>query len=447
MRTELLVVGGGPAGYTAAIRGAERGLETVLVERDSVGGVCLNRGCIPSKALLHAADVAAAARNGNIGVEATPDIDLGRWREWTDGVVERLRAGVRRRCEDAGVRVRRGIAAFESPGRVTVSGPDAGDISFEHAVVATGSEPAALPGFDFDAGPVHDAAGLLARESVPDRLAVVGAGYIGTELATGFAKLGADVTVVEAEDRILPRFSAALVRPVERWLRRAGVAVRTGERATGWTETEGGIAVRTDSGELPADAVLVAVGREPVTDALHPEAAGLELDSDGFLETNGFRTTTESVLAVGDVRGPPLLAHAAAEEGRLAAGMAAGDAERTPGAIPEVVFSEPELAVVGRTARELRNSETDPTVGRASFRANGRAHTRNDAAGFVRVVADSGTVVGAELVGPDASELVGELALAVENELPVSALARTVRPHPTLSEAVRDAARDATGER
>jgi len=440
--TELLVVGGGPAGYTAAIRGAERGLDTVLVEKDCLGGTCLNRGCIPSKALLHAADVAADARNGAaIGVEAIPEVDLEQVGVWSDGIVERLTKGVAQRCADAGVDVRSGTAAFAGPQRVTVRGEDAGDIGFEGAVVATGSRPATLEGFDFDSNYIHDAAGLLSRSSLPERLAVVGGGYIGTELAFGFAKLGADVTLIEAEDRLLPRFPDDLVGPVEREAWRVGVDVRTGTPATGWHETDDGIAVHAGDEDIPTDAVLVAVGREPVTEGLTPGAAGIEVDPEGYLETDGFRTTNESVLAIGDVRGPPLLAHAAAEEGRLAADTLAGDAERTPGSIPETVFTDPEIAVVGRSPDEV----SEPTVGRASVRENGRAHTRNDAAGFVRVVVDNGTVVGAQLVAPEASELVGELAVAIEGELDAAALARAVRPHPTLSETVRAAARDALG--
>ncbi|MFB6156838.1 MAG: dihydrolipoyl dehydrogenase [Haloferacaceae archaeon] len=460
--TEVLVIGGGPGGYVAAIRAAQRGLDTTLVERDAYGGTCLNTGCIPSKALISAADLAHDAGSAEgMGIHADPAVDMAAMAGWKDGVVERLTGGVEKLCKANGVQLVEGTARFEDAhaARVAHGGEGQGSesVEFEHAVVATGSRPAELPALPFDAEPVLDSAGALALDSVPDRLLVVGAGYIGMELSTTFAKLGSDVTVVEALDGVLPGYEDDVARVVRGRAEDLGVDFRFGETATGWRESADGAYVVTTEGADGAetthgtDRVLVAVGRDPVTDTVGLENVGLEPTDAGFIATDDrCRTAVDHVFAVGDVAGEPMLAHKASREGVVAAEVAAGDpAAMDNRAIPSAVFTDPEVATVGMTEAEAETAGHDPVVGEMPFEASGRALTADtDPRGFVRVVADGETrfVLGGQIVGPEASELIAEVALAVEMGATLEDVGATVHTHPTLAEAVAEAVENARGQ-
>ncbi|MFB6108551.1 MAG: dihydrolipoyl dehydrogenase [Haloplanus sp.] len=458
--TEVLVIGAGPGGYVAAIRAAQRDLDVTLVERDAYGGVCLNRGCIPSKAYITAADVAHEAATAEaMGIHADPAIDLAAMREWKDGVVDRLTGGVEKLCKANGVNLVEGTARFVDDETVRVEhageGQGSETIAFEHCILSTGSRPVQLPGFDFGDDPVSSSADLLAAESVPDRLVVVGAGYIGMELSTAFAKLGADVTVVEMLDDVLPGYEDDVARVVRKRAEELGVDFHFGEGASEWRDAaDGGIVVTTETedGEestYGADRVLVAVGRVPVTDTVDVENAGLEPDEDGFLATDEqCRTEVEGIFAVGDVAGEPMLAHKASHEGIVAAEVIAGDAAALDQqAIPAAVFTDPEVATVGLTEAEAEAEGFDPVVGQMPFNASGRALTTNHADGFVRLVAsEDGFVLGAQIVGPEASELVAEPALAIEMGATLEDVAGTVHTHPTLAEATKEAAENARGQ-
>jgi len=445
--TDVAVVGGGPGGYVAALRAADAGADVTLIERDALGGVCLNHGCIPSKALLSATGLAArAGRAERMGVYADPEIRPDETRRWTDSVVRRLTRGVELLCERAEVTVVDGTATFEGPGRLRVGDET---LAFERAVLATGSRPIELPGVPFDAPGVLDSRAALELDPAPDRLVVVGGGYVGMELATVFARLGTDVAVAEMEGEVLPGFPADLAAPVRERAADAGVEVHLNHRATGHRETEGGIAVTLDGPEgereLAGDAALVAVGREPVVDTLNPSAAGLSTDERGFLPTDETQETpVDGIYAVGDVAGEPMLAHAAMHEGRVAAADATGATPVPPArAVPAVAFTDPEVATVGTTADA---ADDDALVGEFPFRASGRALAADEREGFVRVVAASdGTVIGGEVVGPDASEVIAELGLAVATAATLDEVAATVHAHPTLAEATLEAATDALG--
>jgi dihydrolipoamide dehydrogenase len=455
--TEVLVVGAGPGGYVAAIRAAQRGLEVTLVERDAYGGVCLNRGCIPSKAYSHATGVAHdAATAAEMGVHADPTVDLEELRAWKDGVVDRLTRGVQKLCRANGVTLHEGRARFRDRETVRIERPD-GDpetVAFDACVVATGSRPIELPGLPFDADPVVDASELLALSAVPDRLVVVGAGYVGMELSTVFATLGSDVTVVELLDDVLPGYEDDVSRVVRRRAESRGVAFRFGERATGWRDADGGVVVTTEdeAGEtatLDADRVLVAVGREPVSDTIDADRAGLETTDEGYVPVDEHcETPVDGIYAVGDVTGEPMLAHAASAAGIVAAETIAGESATMAGrAIPAAVFTDPEVATVGLTAAEAAEAGYEPVTGEFRFGASGRALTRGETDGFVRVVASAdGVVLGAQIVGPDAAELIAEPTLAVEMGAQLSDLATAIHTHPTLSEAVMEAAANARGE-
>jgi dihydrolipoamide dehydrogenase len=455
--TDLAVVGGGPGGYAAAIRAGQLGLDVTLVDSDGadgLGGACLHRGCIPSKALLSATGVAhRAATATEMGVHADPTVDTAETRAWTDGVVDRLAGGVERLCGRAGVDVRAGTARFADEHTLAVEGEDAGELAFERAVVATGSRPVELPGLSFDTPGVWASRDALSLDTVPDSLVVVGAGYVGLELATVYARLGTDVAVVEALDRPLPGFETDLARYVRRSLADEGVDFHFGQAATGHRATDDGVAVlaESDDGEraFVGDRVLVAVGREPVTETVAPANAGLDPGDDGFLATDErCRTGRDHVYAVGDVAGEPMLAHKATVEGVVAAADAGGgDASVADRAIPAAVFTDPEVATVGHTEAEAETAGHDPAVGEFRLGASGRALTENRPLGLARVVADAdtGRVLGGQVVGPHASEVVAQVALAVETGATVAELGRTVQAHPTLSEAVSEAAESVLG--
>jgi dihydrolipoamide dehydrogenase len=458
--TDVLVIGGGPGGYVAAIRAGQLGLDVTLVEADAYGGTCLNHGCIPSKALISAADVAhEAGHAGEMGVHADPAVDLQGMVAWKDGVVDQLTGGVEKLCKAAGVELVEGRAEFadEDTARVVHGGEGQGaeTVAFEHAVIATGSRSVEVPGFEFDGERVLSSRDALALESLPERLVVVGAGYIGMELSTAFAKLGTDVTVVEMLDGVLPGYEDDVSRVVRNRAEALGVEFRFGQAAQGWEETDEGITVLAEGedgevSEFGAEKCLVAVGREPVTDTLNLDAVDLEPDDDGFLATDDrARTDLEGVFAVGDVAGEPMLAHKAMAEGEVAAEIAAGEpAGLDYQAVPAAVFTDPEIGTVGMTEDEAREAGFDPLVGEFPLRANGRALTLEDSEGFVRVVAasDGEFLLGGQVVAPEASELVAEIGLAVEMGARLDDVAATVHTHPTLSEAVREACANALGE-
>ncbi|ADB62971.1 dihydrolipoamide dehydrogenase (plasmid) [Haloterrigena turkmenica DSM 5511] len=457
-RTDVLVVGAGPAGYTTAIRLGQLGIDATLVEADAHGGTCLNRGCIPSKAIISAASVAHEARTSEeIGITAEVDVDFEQFTRWKDRVVRRMGKAVEKLCKANNVDLVEGRAVFEDRHVARVldgDGTELERVEFDYAVLATGSRPVELPGFEYDHPSVLDAADALSLSSLPNSLVVIGAGYIGMELSTAFAKLGVDVTVVEALESMLPGFPPALVEPVESRAGELGIDCHYKQLAQDWRETDAGLVLETESAdgqdqfEHEAEAVLVAVGREPVTDTMNLDAIGLEPNNDGFLETDDqCRTDVPHVFAVGDVAGEPMLAHKGSAEGEVAAEVIAGrTASFADRAVPSVAFTAPELATVGQTVQEAEDAGHNPIQGEFPLRASGRALTTGHTDGFARIVAsEDGRVLGGQVVGPEASELIAEIALAVEQELPVEALAETIHAHPTMAESVHEASANALG--
>ncbi|MFD1565065.1 dihydrolipoyl dehydrogenase [Haloarchaeobius amylolyticus] len=470
--TDVLVIGAGPAGYVAAIRAGQLDLDVTLVEKDAYGGTCLNYGCIPSKALITATDIAhEAATAEEMGIHADPAIDLAGMVEWKDGVVEQLTSGVEKLCKANQVTLLEGTARFvdDHTARVSHSGEGQGSetLEFEHAIVATGSRPIQIPNFEYADEPVLNSRQALELDSVPDSLVVVGAGYIGMELAGVFAKLGTDVTVIEMLESILPGYDDDLKRPVKKRATDLGIDFEFGYTASEWHDRDGdGIRVvaepadqaATDGGSeqaagerltLDTDHVLVAVGRQPVSDTLAIEDAGVETNDRGFIETDARgRTSVDHIFAAGDVAGDPMLAHKGSAEGKVAAEVIAGEpAALDHQAIPAVVFTDPEIATVGMTETEAAEAGFETVTGTFPFRASGRALTTGDSDGFVKIVADEadGYVLGASIVGPEASELIAELGLAVELGATLEDVAATVHAHPTLSESVMEAAENALG--
>ena len=456
--TELLVVGGGPGGYVAAIRAAQLDVDVTLVEMDAYGGTCLNHGCIPSKAFISATDVAHDAGNAeHMGVYADPAVDMQGMVTWKDRLVRRLTKGVETLCESAGATLIEGRAEFASEQKARIvhqgEGEGAETVEFDNAVLATGSRPIELPDFSFDADPVLSSRDALALDSLPDSLLVIGAGYIGMELATVFQKLGCDVTVLEQLDEALPGYEDDVTDVIRERAADLGVDFAFGHAASEWEENGDAITVtaESDDGEESFDAekCLVAVGRQPVTDTLNLDAVDIETTESGFIETDDrARTSLDHVFAVGDIAGEPMLAHKAFREGEVAAEVIAGEpAALDYQAMPAAVFTDPEIGTAGMTEAEAEKAGFSPVVGQMPLRASGRALTLGEKEGFVRVVADedSGFVLGGQIVGPDASEMVAELTLAIEMGATLEDVAATVHVHPTLSEAVHEAVKGAAG--
>ncbi|MFB6223951.1 MAG: dihydrolipoyl dehydrogenase [Haloarcula sp.] len=467
--TDVLVIGAGPGGYVAAIRAGQLGLDVTLVEKDNYGGACLNRGCIPSKALITATSLKHDAANAEeMGIHADPTVDMTQMLSWKDDVVDTLTGGVENLCRANGVNLIQGKAEFSGENSVRIvhggEGQGSESIEFEHCIIATGSRPIQISGFEFDGEHVLSSEHALSLDSVPDELVVVGAGYIGMELATVYAKLGTDVTVVEMLDDVLPPYEDDVSQVVKSHAKSLGVEFHFGYSANEWEEADDGVVVTAspataDGGqtvgaesedlELAADKVLVAVGRQPVTDTLNLNAAGLETNDKGFIETDDrCRTDVEKIMAVGDVAGGPMLAHKGSKEGQVAAEVVAGEPSAVDyQSMPAAVFTEPEIGTVGLTQEEAEEQGFDPAVGKFSFQGSGRALTTNETDGFVRIVADepSGFILGAQTVGPEASELVAELGLAIEMGATLEDVASTVHTHPTLAEAVMEAAENALG--
>lgn len=455
--TEVLVLGAGPGGYVAALRAAHFGLDVTLVEDDAPGGTCLNHGCIPSKALLSTAELVHEPGHAEErGVYADPYVDWEESLAWMDGVVETLTGGVEQLCRAGGVDLVAGRGRFTDDHEAVVdTGDEEHAVSFEHAIVATGSRPIRLPFFPFDSDRVLTSRDVFDLDEIPDSLVVVGGGYIGLELATLFSKLGTDVTVLEMKSEVLPGWERDVSETVRGHVADLGVSFVFEEAATGCEVLVDGVEVATEDegGEQRTwrgDRVVVAVGREPVTDTAGLDGIDVATTERGFVAVDEqCQTSHEHVYAVGDVAGEPMLAHRASAEGMVAAETIAGEEASTEGmVVPAVVFTDPEVAVVGRTASEAAEDGHDVVTGRMSLGANGRALTAGRAAGFVRVVVDEGSerLLGAQIIGPHASELVGELAVAVTTDLTARDVADVVHTHPTLSEAVMEACANALGE-
>jgi dihydrolipoamide dehydrogenase len=451
---DLLVIGGGPGGYTAAIRAAQLGREVTLVERNGaagLGGVCLHVGCIPSKALIEVAS--AAHRTGELaaaGVQADGvGVSLQQFQSWRAELCARLARGIGELLARGAVRVVHGEARFNRPDRVAVHTPDDRAVFFEFrdAIVATGSRPTELRGLPFEGERVLDSTAALALTETPESVAVVGAGYIGLELGTALAKLGARVTVLEALGRVLPSVDEALTAPVLRRLRKLGVDVRLDTAAE---RIEGGDLIVTGPGgadRVAVERIIVAVGRTPNTDGLGLDAAGVPVEG-GRIPVAADMHATDRIAAIGDVVAGPALAHKATAEAVVAAEALSGlPAAFDARAIPEVIFPDPEIGAVGLTEEQARAQGMDPGVATFPLAASGRAGTLNERDGFTRIVTDRthDRIVGVHIVGPHASELIAGGALAIELLASPGDVAATIHPHPTLSESLHEAAALALG--
>jgi dihydrolipoamide dehydrogenase len=458
-QVDAVVIGSGTGGYPAGIRLGQLGIKALVIEKQHVGGVCLNVGCIPSKALIHAAKMFDKSRHlDEIGIRGlgTPEMDMAALQKWKGGVVGKLTGGVRTLLKANKTALLEGTASFVSPNTLEVARPDGSVVRVEarSVVVATGSVPIEIPGFAFDGKRVIDSTGALALEEVPRRMVVIGGGYIGLELGTVYAKLGSKVTVVEALPSLLTGVEPDCVKVVAQKLRKLGIEVILEAKATGWEDKGDRAVVHLETGggkaQLDADVILVTVGRKPVTSGFGLDRIGVKLDAKGFIVVDKQqRTSVPGVYAVGDCTPGPMLAHKATREGEVVAEVIAGKrTEMDVRTIPAVVFTDPEIATTGMTEEQARAGGRKVKVGKYPFAALGRALSVNEPEGFAKIVADAETeeILGVHVVGGSASDLISEAALAIEMGAVLHDLSLTVHPHPTMPEALMEAAAHALGE-
>lgn len=450
--SDTVVIGGGPGGYSAALRAAAQNQKVTLIESESrLGGVCLRVGCIPSKTLLHIAEIMhLAAEAGEKGLRFDkPKIDLAAMRAFKEGVIDKLSGGVAGLCKRAKVDVVQGRAEFESSKQLRIHGGEVDRIKFKRAIIATGSRPATIPGISIDSPRVMDSTGGLALEEIPEQLLVIGAGYIGLEMGQVYASLGSTVTVVEMMDAILTGLDADLARPLLKRCKEmftGGLHLKT--RVSKVTDGKKNLTVEFEGESIPQqktfDRILVCVGRRPNTDQLGLENTEVVVNDRGFIQVDRqMRTADKRIFAIGDVVGNPMLAHKAIREGKIAADViAGGNAEFDNVVIPAVVFTDPEVAWAGLTENDAKVQKLNYVARKMPWGGSGRAVSLGRADGVTKMICDkdSGRVIGVGLTGPHAGELIAEAALAIEMGATAEDIAATIHTHPTLSETMQDVA-------
>ncbi len=457
VKYSAVVLGAGPGGYPCGIRLGQLGVKTLVIEREYWGGVCLNVGCIPSKALITAGKrVEEIAHADVMGIEVPgkPVVHMDKLQAWKQSVVNKLTGGVRTLLKANKVDMMVGTAEFTGPKTLAVSTAEGVvNVEADNVVIAVGSRPIEIPGFSFKDRRVLDSTKALALDEIPRRLAVIGGGYIGLEMGMMYAKLGSEVTVVEAADQVLPGFDPDVVKLIERKLKKDKIKVFTKSQALGWEEGDGGATLRYRAPEgektVDVDYILVTVGRRPNTDTCKLEATGVAMEG-RFIKTDSqLKTSVPGVFAIGDCTTGLMLAHKASHDGEVAAEVIGGhNAHNVAKTVPAVVFTDPEIATAGLMEHEAKAKGFEVKVGKVPFAAIGRALTTGDTDGFIKVIVDkkNDRVLGVTICGPHASDLISEAALAVEMDCEALDIGLTIHPHPTLSEGIMEAAKAAIGQ-
>ena len=457
---DVVIIGGGPGGYNCAIRCGQLGLKAAIIDKRGVlGGTCLNVGCIPSKALLHASELFAAAKNDfeGLGIRTGGvELDLPQMMSQKEDAVNGLTQGIEFLMKKNKVNYLKGFGRITGKGTVEVDGEDGNTqtLNTKNIVIATGSEPSSLPNIEIDEERVVTNTGAIALKEVPRKLVVIGAGIIGLELGSVWSRLGAEVTVVEYLDRIMPGSDDEIAKEAQRVFKKQGLTFRLGMKVTGVERLDSSAklfmepAKGGDEETIEADAIIVAVGRRPYTEGLGIEAAGGKLDKRGFIETSDHFKVADGVWAIGDCIHGPMLAHKAEDDGAAVAELIAGKAGHVDyDLVPSVVYTKPEIAWVGKTEAQLKEAGIEYKKGKFPFQANSRARTNHETTGFVKILADAKTdrILGAHMMGVGVGEMIHEICIAMEFGAASEDVARTCHAHPTLSEAVRQAAMGVEG--
>lgn len=453
---EAIVIGAGPAGYVCAIRLAQLGVQTAIIEKESLGGVCLNWGCIPSKAFIHVAKLYEEMQHAaEFGITVSQvSLDAKKLQSWKESVVQQLTGGVGQLLKANKVEKLAGQATFKDANTLLIQrGGESSEIAFKRCVIAVGGKPIEIPGFKIDAKDVLDAKAALGLTEIPKRLVVIGGGVIGLEMATFFSKFGSQVTVVEWTEQLLPGTDLDLVRVVERRLKKNGVNLHTSAKAKGWKKSATGLSVEFEtkdgSKQVEADKILLAVGVRPHTQELGLEKIGIKIGEKGFIQVDPQRRTNlPHIFAIGDVAGQPMLAHKGSKEGCVVADVIAGkNSIYDVRAMPAAIFTDPEIATVGLSEAAATAAGHKVKVGKFPFAASGKALAMSQGEGFVKIIGDATTdrVLGMQIVGPNAADLIAEGALAIEMGATVEDISLTVHTHPTLPEAIMEAAEGVHG--
>ncbi|OGF67403.1 MAG: dihydrolipoyl dehydrogenase [Candidatus Fischerbacteria bacterium RBG_13_37_8] len=456
-RFNVVIIGGGPGGYVAAIKAGQLGLNVLLIEKQKLGGICLNVGCIPSKALITASKEYERIKTlETVGIKAV--VEPVNWKvlqEWKSGVVNKLVNGVGQLCRGNGVQVMYGEAELAGSKELIIKQKDGNiKVLFDKLVIATGSYPIELKALPYDHEFIWDSTDALNSETIPKSMVVVGGGYVGLELGSVFARFGCKVTIVEMLSQVLPGFDIDVVRLIDRKLRKLGIESKVNSVITSIERKSDGIVATVNTkgveSSIEVEKILVSVGRKPLTNGYGLERSGVALDEKGFIKVdNQLRTNADGIYAIGDVAGMPMLAHKASKEGETVAEVLAGKNSVVDyRCVPAVVFTEPEIAVVGITEQQATEQNIDTIIGKFPFAASGRAMALQETDGFVKIIGDKATheLLGVTIIGPSASDLISEAALAIEMGAAVEDIALTIHPHPTLGETLMEAAKVAIGE-
>ena len=453
IKTEVAVIGAGPGGYVAAIRLAQLGKKVTLIDKNELGGICLQCGCIPSKALISAAGLFDKIKESSImGINVEKaSIDFKKLIEWKENIVSKLTKGIEFLCKQHNIEVIKGVASFESSNKLKIEGNDnVSAIEFDKAIIAVGSKPIELPSFKFGNG-IISSTEALSLEKIPEKLVVIGGGYIGLELGIVYAKLGSKVSVVEMTDQLLPGFDNSMVAVLERNTEKMNIDVYLNSKASRF-ENGKVIVESKEKGDisLDADNVLVAVGRVPIAKELGLENTKVKLDEKGFIKVDKkLMSSDKNIYAIGDVSEGPMLAHKASAQGKFIAEIIAGNKIKYEQLlVPSVIFTDPEIATVGMSENEASAKGIKVKSGRFPFSALGRAMTKNETEGFVKIIAneENEKVIGVEIIGSDASDLISEAALAIRLGATFENITSTIHPHPTLSESLMEAAEATMGK-
>jgi len=455
---QAIVIGAGPGGYPCAIRLGQLGIKTLCIEKEYIGGVCLNVGCIPSKALINASETFQKMKHADemgFSIDGDISVDMAKLQAWKTSVVDKLTGGVGTLLKANKVDVAMGTATIVGKNTVEIASSEGTKkVTADAIVIATGSRPIEIPGFAFADPPVLDSTKALALSELPKRMVVIGGGYIGLEMAGVYSRLGTEVTVVEMMDQVLPGFDPDVVKVLKRRIKKDGVTTLLKTKALGWEKSDDGIVVNVENDKdgkqaLAADVVLVTVGRRPNTKGFGLENLGVTMDGPFIQVDKQMKTSVPGVYAIGDVVGNPMLAHKATHEGEVVAEVIAGhDVQFDARTIPAVVFTEPEVATAGLTEPECKDQGLNYKVGKVPFAAIGKAIANNATEGFVKVIIDADTklILGVTIVGSHASDIISEAALAIEMYAEALDVGLTIHPHPTLGESVMEATKAALGE-
>jgi len=454
LKSEIVVIGAGPGGYVAAIRLAQLNKKVVLVDKDKLGGICLNYGCIPSKAMIYASEfLDKIKKSSKMGIQVdNVTMDFKKMQAWKDKIILKLNEGIERLCKENKIRIVKGTAFFENSNRLKISSN--GKISyvdFEKAIIAVGSKPLELPNFKFDGKKIISSTEALCLDKVPKNFVVVGGGYIGLELGTVYAKLGSRVHVVEMANQILPGSEKDIVSVLQKNLEKLNVEIHLNSKAEKFDN--GKVVVNSkDKGKilLDVDNLLIAVGRKPIANEIGLENTKVKLDDKGFINVDeNLVTDDDNIYAIGDVSVGPMLAHKASRQGKFVAEIIAGNKDSYKDVVvPAVIFTDPEIATVGLSEEDAKDKGINVKIGKFPFSVSSRAMTKNETDGFVKVVADknSNKIIGVQIIGSNASDLISEAALAIKMNATLNDLTLTIHPHPTLSESLMEAAEATMGK-